>query len=106
MRHVDLDPVGAMIELLPRRLACFDWAVNKLCALRHVELRGVALQRITARSGDGAGRDKQARPRNIALVASLLDAQPALTSTLGLSGSSRRKPLLRCPPSRDRRSCR
>src|SRR6266536_4175758 len=36
VRHVYLDPIGAVVKLLARRLARFNRAVNDLYALRHV----------------------------------------------------------------------
>ena len=44
MRHVDLDPVGAVVELLARGLAGFDRAVDDLRALRHLEFGRVAFE--------------------------------------------------------------
>src|ERR1700722_14531402 len=49
MRHIDLDPVGAMIQLLPRGFASLDGTVDNLHAFGHVELGSIALQRISAR---------------------------------------------------------
>src|ERR1051326_6667939 len=54
VRHVDLDPVGAVVELLARGLARLDRAVDDLHALRHLDLRRVALERIAAGRGDAA----------------------------------------------------
>src|SRR5580700_6619813 len=79
MRHVDLDPVGSMIELLPRRLPSLDWAVDNLRAFGHVEFRSVAFERITACGRDGASRDEQARPRNVTLLDGLFNADIAIT---------------------------
>src|SRR5256885_514568 len=65
VRHVDLDPVGAMVELLARRFAGLDWAVDDLCSLRHDQFGRVAFEVVSARRRDGARRDEQARPGNV-----------------------------------------
>src|SRR5207245_6179560 len=52
VRHVDLDPVGPMVELLPRRLARLHRAVNDLHALGHLGLRRLPFQRISTTGGD------------------------------------------------------
>src|SRR5882724_3949021 len=41
MRHVDLDPVRAVVELLACRLARFHRAVDNLRALRHYDLGSI-----------------------------------------------------------------
>src|SRR5260370_24059199 len=97
MRHVDLDPVGAVIELLPRRLARLDRAVDNLYAFRHLEFGSIAFQRIAARGRDGASRDQQARSRNIALVDGLPDAHVAIAGAFGLYISQGREALLQRP---------
>ena len=48
MRHVDLDPVGAVVELFARRFARFDRTVDDLRALGHVEFRRVAFEVVAA----------------------------------------------------------
>ena len=47
VRHVDLDPVSAVIELLPRRFARLDRTIHDLRPLRHLKLGSVAFQRVT-----------------------------------------------------------
>ena len=44
MRHVHLDPIGAVIELFARRLARFDGPVDELRPLRHGDLRRVVIK--------------------------------------------------------------
>src|SRR5208283_4024514 len=94
MRHVDLDPVSAVIELLPRRLPRLNRAVDNLRAFGHVELWSIALERITARGRNGAGRDKQSWPRNIALIDGLLDAYITIARAFGFDIPQRREPLI------------
>src|SRR5260370_39444327 len=45
MRHVDLDPVSAVINLLARDLAQFDWTIAELRAPWDDNVRIVAFQR-------------------------------------------------------------
>src|SRR5207302_4038749 len=84
MRHVDLDPVRAMIELLARGLARLDRTVDQLRAFRHSDLRRVSLQVVAAGGGDGARGGEDARSGNASLVDGLLDADVAVSRTLGL----------------------
>ena len=84
MRHVHLDPVGAVVELLARGLARLDRTVDELRALRHRDLGGIALQLVAAGAGDRARRDEHARPRDDALVDRALDADVAVAGALGL----------------------
>src|SRR5271170_8167765 len=46
MRHVDLDPVGALVQLFARSLARFDGSVDELRSLGYGDLRRVALEGI------------------------------------------------------------
>src|SRR5208283_1296609 len=41
MRHINLDPVGAVVKLFARGLPRLDRSVNDLHALRHFDLRRV-----------------------------------------------------------------
>src|SRR5205807_4822541 len=84
MRHVDLDPVRAVIELLARGLARFDRTVDQLRAFRHRDLRRVSLQVVAAGGGDGARGSEDSRAGNASLIDGLLDADVAVSRTLGL----------------------
>ena len=72
MRHVNLDPVGAVVELFARRLARLDRPVDDLRALGHVEFGRVAFEVVAAGGGNGAGDDEQPRPGNVAAFDRLL----------------------------------
>src|ERR1700733_9349945 len=106
MRHVNLDPVSAMVELLPRRLPRLDRAVDNLRAFGHVEFRSIAFERITARGRNGAGRDEQSWPRNIALIDGLFDAHITVAGAFGFYVAQRRETLFQCSPRRNRSPCR
>src|SRR3954464_3318545 len=67
VRHVDLDPVRAVIELLARRLARLNRAVNELRAFRDRDLRRVSLEVVAAGGGDRARRGEDARAGNASL---------------------------------------
>ena len=58
MRHVDLDPVRAVVELLASRLACLDRAVDQLGSLGQRQLGRVAFQRVSAGGRNRARRDE------------------------------------------------
>src|ERR1700760_1330260 len=60
MRHVDLDPVGAVIELLARGFARLDWAVDDLHAFGHIEFRRVAFEVVASGGRDAAGGAEEA----------------------------------------------
>src|SRR4051794_16984606 len=59
MRHIDLDPVSAVIELLACSLARLDRAVDDLHAFGYGDLGSIAFQRIAAsrRNAAGCGED-------------------------------------------------
>ena len=57
---VELDPVGAVLDLLADRLADLVGAVDDLHALGHLQLPRVAQQRIHAGRREGPGRDEHA----------------------------------------------
>ena len=97
VRHVDLDPVGAVRELLARGLAGLDGAVDQLRPFGHVELGRVALQRIAAGRRDRARRDEHPRPRDVAALDRLLDADVAVAGAFGLDVADRREALLEGP---------
>src|SRR3984893_16635478 len=94
MRHVDLDPVGAALELLASGLARLDRAVDDLRALRHFDLRRVTFEVVSAAGRDRARDDEEARPRDAAFVDRHLDSHVAVTRPFGFDISERRESLL------------
>src|SRR5205807_8782138 len=68
VRHVDLDPVSAILKLLAGSLAQFYRAIGKLRAFRYSDVRVVAFQRVAAGHGDGAGGGEDSRTGNEAAV--------------------------------------
>src|SRR3954466_9342090 len=54
VRHVDLDPVGAVLELLARGFARLNRTVDDLDSLRNRDLRRVSLQVVAAGGRDAA----------------------------------------------------
>ena len=94
VRHVHLDPVRTMIQLLPRRLARLHRPVDELRALGHVQLWRIAFQVVPAGRGNRARRAKQPRSGNRPLFDGLLDFDVSVARALGLEVAQRRKPLL------------
>src|SRR3981081_3295839 len=101
MRHIDLDPIGAMVELLASRFTRLDGSIDQLCALGYRDLRGVVLQRITARGMDRTGRNKHSGARYVPFVDGLLDTDVAVSGTFGLDVPNRRETLFQCAPGSD-----
>ncbi len=83
MRHVDLDPVGAVIELLAGGFAGLDWAVDDLHAFRHVEFGCVAFEVVSAGRGDAARGAEEARAGNGAFGDGFLDFDVAVAGAFG-----------------------
>src|SRR5690348_13218693 len=83
MRHVDLDPVRTIVELLARGFARLNWAIDQLCPFWNCDLGSVALERIAASAGNCASGDKHARTGNVAGVDCFLDPDIAVTRALG-----------------------
>jgi len=98
VRHIHLDPVRTVVELLARRLARFHRPVDNLGAFGHFELGSIAFQHVPASARDCPGRRKQPWSRNIARVDRLLDTDVAVSRALGLHIAQGRKSLLECPP--------
>ena len=48
VRHVHLDPVRAVLQLLARRLARLDGTIHNLRALGHLQFRRIAFQVVPA----------------------------------------------------------
>src|SRR5438034_1245289 len=58
VRHVYLDPIRAMVELLASCLPCFYWAIDHLYPFWHFQFRSVSLERIAARRRNCTSRDE------------------------------------------------
>src|SRR5216684_3242247 len=106
MRHVHLDPIRAMLELLPRGLACLHRTVDKLRAFRHLQFRRVTFQVVAARRGNRARGSKNPRPRNRSFLNRLLDLDVAVSCALRFQIAQRCESLLQRPPARKRRARR
>src|SRR6185369_14792582 len=78
VRHIDLDPVRAVLQLLPRDLAQFYWTVTKLRALGHHNVWVVAFQGVAARDRDCAGHNQKPRAGNEAGIDRLFDSNVAV----------------------------
>src|SRR5437016_2062274 len=96
MRHVDIDPVSAVVKLLARGLALFHGAVNDLGALGDNDLRVVALERISSGGGDGARDAEDARSGNDAFIHRSLDAHVAVSRAFSLEIADGGEALLEC----------
>src|ERR1700743_888149 len=83
MGHVDLDPVGAVIELRACGFSSFYWAVDDLYAFGHVEFRGVAFEVIATGGGDTAGSAEEARAGDGAFGDGFLDFDVAVAGAFG-----------------------
>src|SRR3954451_19371233 len=94
MRHVDLDPIRAVLELLARGFARLDRAVDDLDALRNRDLRRVSLQVVAAGGRDAARGREDARAGNASLIDGLLDADVAVPRALGLDVADGRESLI------------
>src|SRR5882724_6922735 len=98
MRHVDLDPIGAIVELLASRFACLDGPIDQLCTLGYGDLRGVVIQLVPASRGNRTGRNKHPGTRYVTFVDGLLDADVAIAGPFGLDIPNGRKTLLQGTP--------
>src|SRR5438270_4573492 len=84
MRHVNLEPIGAVVELLAGGFARFHGAVDELRALGDLDLRSVAFEWIASRGRDGAGNSEDARAGNAAFVDGLPNADIAIAGAFRL----------------------
>src|SRR5258706_14600979 len=103
--HVNLQPVRAVLELLSRRFAGFNWPVDDLNAFWHHEFGSVTFQVVTAGGGNSTRRSEHARAGNGSFLDGLLDADVAVARALRLNVTQGRKSLLQralCGLSRSR----
>src|SRR5947209_19516851 len=84
MGHVDLDPVGAVLDLLAGSFASFDGAVDQLCAFGQSEVGVVSFERVSAGHRDGAGNDEHAGPGDVSVFDGVADADITVSGALGL----------------------
>ena len=80
MRHIHLDPVGAMFHLLASRLAGLYGTNQPVCTprARNFDFRSIAFKRVAAGGGYSAGRGEDARAGNAipSLTAILMPTSP------------------------------
>src|SRR5580692_9108325 len=98
MRHVNLDPVSAVGQLLAGRFARFNGAVDKLRSRGHVELGRVAFERIATSRGNRASRNEEPRPGNVSALDGLFDSDVAVACAFGLEVAQRCESLLQRAP--------
>src|SRR5580693_7042207 len=98
MRHVNLDPVSAMGQLLASSLTRFNRAINELSARGHIKLGCVTLERIAASRGNCAGRNEEPRPGNVSTLDGFFDADIAVACAFGLQVAQRGESLLQRTP--------
>ena len=83
VRHVHLDPVRAVLKLLPRCFSGFHRAVHDLRPLGHLQFRRVAFQVVAAGRGNRARRAKKSRARNCPFFNRLLDLYVSVSRAFG-----------------------
>src|ERR1700687_3116534 len=94
MGHIDLNPIGAMVELLARGVSRFDWTIDKLRTFGHIQFSGVALEGVSTGGRNSAGNNKKPRPWNHALFDGLLDLNVSIACAFGLDVAQCSKALL------------
>src|SRR2546423_15385992 len=94
MRHVHLDPIGAVIELFARSFPGFHGTVDDLRALGHLEFGGVTLEHVTRSRGNGASGDEKSRARHIAQINCLLYAYITVSGAFRFDIAQAREALL------------
>ena len=94
MRHVDLDPVGAVIELLSRGFAGFHGPVDDLRAFGHVEFGSVAFEVVPAGGGDCAGGAEETRAGDGAFGDGFADFYVAVARAFGFDVAQRGEALV------------
>src|SRR3954469_22547300 len=102
--HVDLDPIGAILQLFARDLAHLDHAVAKLRALRNNDVRVIALEWISTCHRNGARHYEHPRAGNVSGIDRFLDPQITVPCAFGLHIADRGEPLLERAPCRYHRT--
>src|SRR6201999_2208594 len=83
MGHVDLDPVGAVFELLAGGFARFDRAIDDLHAFGHVEFWRVIFEVVSAGGGDSPRGAEKSWAGNGAFGDGFLDFDIAVAGAFG-----------------------
>src|ERR1700722_2548746 len=96
MRHVDLDPVGAVVELLPSGFARFDGSVDDLRTFGHVEFRRVAFEVVSAGGGDRARGAEETRAGDGAFGDGFANFDVAVAGPFGFDVAESGEALLEC----------
>src|SRR4051794_34919700 len=84
MRHVNLDPVGAVLDLLARDLAHLHWTVAELRAFWDHDVRVVAFERVATGDRDRARDHEHTRTWNVAVVDGFFDPDVPIARALSL----------------------
>src|ERR1017187_8853873 len=87
---VQLDPIGAMPDLVAHHTDQAVDAVGLLGALRHAPFQRESFGRVTARRHDGARGGENSRTRDDALIHRLLEFHIGVTRALGAQIADRR----------------
>ena len=95
---VNLDPVRPIHDLLANCLPPFFWPIHHLDAMGHRHIRRISQQRISPRHIQRPRRHLHARPRNHAIVDSLLQIHIGISRALSLDIANRREPIFQSPP--------
>src|ERR1700704_811912 len=95
MRHVHLDPVGALVELLARGPARLNWPIDEFHSLGKRQFGGVVLQRIATGARYGQSAYEHTWPGNVTGLNCLLDAHIAVPGPFRSHVAYGRKSLLK-----------
>src|SRR4051812_17228154 len=104
MRHVNLDPVCAMVELFAGCLTSLDRTIDNLHTLGHFQLGRVAFERVPTGGGDRTGRYEKAWAGNVSAINRLLNADVTVAGAFGLHVAKRGETLVQRPLCRNRRA--
>src|SRR4030095_3140221 len=88
---IDLDPVGALADLVAHHASEPVHSVRFLGALRDLELRGEPLRSIASGRDDRARYHDHARARNDSLLDRALETYVCVTSAFGAEVANRRE---------------
>src|SRR5258708_7372589 len=101
VRHVDLEPVCSVLELLAGGFAGFHWTVDELRALGHLQFWRLAFEVVSAGRRDCARGAKNPWTGNCAFFNGLFDFDVAVPRAFGLDVSKRSEALLQRAPRRE-----